>query len=65
VRAFGEKVFDVIEVTPDRLREIETNRSRCEGIARPLRGAIGAEMTGINGAARGSSARAAARRGHE
>jgi exodeoxyribonuclease V alpha subunit len=23
VRAFGEKVFDVIEATPDRLREVD------------------------------------------
>jgi exodeoxyribonuclease V alpha subunit len=23
VRAFGEKVFDIIEITPDRLREVD------------------------------------------
>ena len=28
VRAFGEKVFDVIEATPDRLREIQSRNPR-------------------------------------
>ena len=37
VRAFGEKVFDVIEATPDRLREVDGIGGRDDVLARILK----------------------------